>query len=123
MASASSKYVSLSPLSYRPGLPLTCVQAICTIIIVVYFLVAHFGAPRAYNYWAILALDIWAVIFWLSSFALLASLVTVYSTADITCDYYACYYNKKRDLETRDISRTGYRGIMGAAAGLGALEL
>ena len=41
-------------------------------IVCIYGIVAHFGPTSLYNYWAVLALDIFLVIFWLISFALLA---------------------------------------------------
>ncbi|KAK4201825.1 membrane-associating domain-containing protein [Triangularia verruculosa] len=47
--------------------------AIITIISSVYHLVAWFGAPDVYNYWAILGLDIVLVVLWLCAFAVLAA--------------------------------------------------
>ena len=41
----------------------------------IYCLVARFGPPNAYNYWAILGLDIFLLLFWLISFAVLAAQV------------------------------------------------
>jgi hypothetical protein len=80
-----------------------------------------------YNYWAVLGLDIFAIVFWITSFSLLASEVAAYNIS--SCDYYYygyCY--KKRDLNflpkryaTTDI--VTYRNSMAAASGLGGLEL
>ncbi|ERF68507.1 hypothetical protein EPUS_05646 [Endocarpon pusillum Z07020] len=102
--------------------------SIATLIVVGYFLITSLAeaCKIAYNYWAVLALDIFAIIFWLSSMANLAATRSafVYSVYN-TClfDYYYCY--KKRDigLAERDIATTGYLDTMSAAAGLSGLEL
>jgi hypothetical protein len=39
-------------------------------------MIAEYGAPKLYSYWAILALDIFLVIFWLCAFAILAAEVS-----------------------------------------------
>jgi hypothetical protein len=52
-------------------------QGVATLIICIYYIVAEFGAPALYNYWAVLSLDIFLLIFWLISFALLAAEVSV----------------------------------------------
>lgn len=74
---------------------------------------AHSCFPRAYNYWATLAFDIFLFIFWLVSFALLALQVAIlFSGGNVYCaDYYYCY-----DFTT-------YSSILAAAAGLGAINL
>ncbi|KAI1164635.1 hypothetical protein F5B18DRAFT_240807 [Nemania serpens] len=90
------------------GAVLMLFTAIITLISSIYILVAHFGPPRAYNYWAILGFDIFHVIFWLVSFALLASqaaLLLAYS------DYYGYYYGF-----------AVFGSIAGAAAGLGGIQ-
>lgn len=43
---------------------------------------------KHYNYWAIMALDILLIIFWLPSFALVATAVS----GGVICDYWDCYY-------------------------------
>ncbi|KAI1128686.1 hypothetical protein F5Y10DRAFT_169010 [Nemania abortiva] len=91
------------------GAALMLFTAIVTLITSIYILVAHFGPPKAYNYWAILGLDIFHVIFWLISFALLASQAAIILAAS---DYYYGYY-------------TGFTilgSITAAAAGLGAVN-
>ncbi|KAI8951867.1 hypothetical protein F4801DRAFT_542884 [Xylaria longipes] len=83
--------------------------AIVTLISSIYILVAHFGPPTAYNYWAILGLDIFHVIFWLVSFALVAAqaaYIIAYGT------YYYDYYD----------GYTIYGSIAAAAAALGAIN-
>jgi hypothetical protein len=98
-------------------------KALATIIITVYIIVSTAAAPVAYNYWAILGLDIFAVVFWIIAFPLLASEVA--SFVVVTCAYYdygTCYYYK-RSIEKRDVNPYTYRNAMAAAAGLGGLEL
>lgn len=101
--------------------------------------------PKTYNYWAVLALDIFLTIFWLISFALLAWQAAWYFAAgawfysydddyydydsyydDIYSDDYDYDFNKRGDgIEKRDISGFAltYGAILGAAAGLGGLQL
>ncbi|KAK9779664.1 hypothetical protein SCAR479_03271 [Seiridium cardinale] len=91
--------------------------AIATIISCIYYIVAEFGAPKLFNYWAVLSLDIFLVIFWLISFALLAAEVAPYMNGYTTCDYYyGCY--------TTSLSGSDkiYAACLAAAAGLGGLE-
>ncbi|EAA35732.1 hypothetical protein GE21DRAFT_1145 [Neurospora crassa] len=44
-----------------------------TLISSTYHLITRFSTPKAYNYWAVLAVDILVLVLWLASFALLAS--------------------------------------------------
>lgn len=89
------------------------------IVTSVYQLIAHYGPPAAYNYWAILGLDIFNIIMWLCSFALLASEVAPYFNAgSYSCNVYG------------RCTRTGLTGVyltiaatQMAAAGLGGGEL
>jgi hypothetical protein len=101
-------------------------------IIAVYNIVSSTGLKAAYNYWAMLALDIFAIIFWIISFSYLAwqtAAATVWYTSyvnydDCTYPYYNCY--KKRDLPLVSRATTDvytYRNSMAATAGLGGLEL
>ncbi|KUJ20106.1 uncharacterized protein LY89DRAFT_549354, partial [Mollisia scopiformis] len=102
--------------------------AIATVIITIYIIVAETCAPVIYNYWAILGLDIFAIIFWVVSFSYLASEVAEYQivTYDDTCAYtYYGYCVKKRGftLSKRDTTDVyTYRNSMAAACGLGGLE-
>ncbi|KAI1267469.1 hypothetical protein F5Y18DRAFT_424565 [Xylariaceae sp. FL1019] len=96
------------------GAALGIFTAIVTLISSIYILVAHFKSPRAYNYWAVLGLDIFLVLFWLISFAVLASqAAAVLSVAEYYDGDY--YYD---DYAT--ISYT-FGGIAAAAAGIGAI--
>jgi len=114
------------------GIDLTMFTAIATMIITVYIIVAEFAVPVIYNYWAILGLDIFAVIFWIISFPLLASEVADFVVFDnynndYTCSYYIgdyCVYKRSLGLSKRFWidSSTTYRNAMAAAAGLGGLE-
>ncbi|KAI1454861.1 hypothetical protein F4805DRAFT_301625 [Annulohypoxylon moriforme] len=93
--------------------------AIATIITSIYCLVADFGPPKAFNYWAILGLDIFLVIFWLISFALLAAQVAAgFAYYHEYSDYYDDYY----DLSSYDTAFKTYGGCLAAAAGLGGVE-
>ncbi|OTA68324.1 hypothetical protein K449DRAFT_429165 [Hypoxylon sp. EC38] len=93
--------------------------AIATLITSIYCLVAHFGPPNAYNYWAILGLDIFLVIFWLISFAILAAQV---AAAFVYYKSYSDYYEGYYDLSDYDTAVTTYAACLAAAAGLGGVE-
>lgn len=93
-------------------------QAIVTLIICIYYIVAEFGAPAIYNYWAVLGLDIFLVLFWLISFALLAAQIAPYMAGYTSCDYYGDCYS----VTLSDAEKT-YAGALAAAAGIGGLEL
>ncbi|KAK5658735.1 hypothetical protein OQA88_1544 [Cercophora sp. LCS_1] len=53
------------------------VVGIMTLITSAYHIICEYAAPKLYNYWAVLGLDIFLVIMWLASFALLASEVSI----------------------------------------------
>jgi hypothetical protein len=106
-------------------------------IITIYAIVSELALPSSYNYWALLGLDIFATVFWIISFALLASEVATYSThvADDTCFYYLGVCLKKRSLSASSLmvratlgkrsttTLKTYKNAMAAASGLGGLEL
>ncbi|KAI0444893.1 hypothetical protein F4803DRAFT_510216 [Xylaria telfairii] len=98
--------VAVAPLI---GAILMLFTSIVTLISGIYILVAHYGSPAAYNYWAILGLDIFHVIFWLISFALLAA-QAAYLLAYGT--YYYGYFDGYTILGS----------IVAAAAALGAVN-
>ncbi|KAI1752669.1 hypothetical protein F4782DRAFT_530156 [Xylaria castorea] len=98
--------VSVAPLV---GAILMLFTAIVTLISSIYILVVHFQSPTAYNYWAILGLDIFHVIFWLISFALLAA------QAALLLDFGSYYYGYYDGY-------TILGSIVAAAAGLGAVN-
>ncbi|KAI3324567.1 hypothetical protein HD806DRAFT_534030 [Xylariaceae sp. AK1471] len=96
------------------GAALMLFTAIVTLLTSIYILVAHFGPPAAYNYWAILGLDIFHAIFWLISFALLASEAAAFlAVASAYDDVYRFYGVTNYDKT--------YGAIIAAAAGLGGV--
>ncbi|KAI1804270.1 hypothetical protein F4811DRAFT_561978 [Daldinia bambusicola] len=101
------------------GDALTLFTSIATFITSIYCLVAHFGPAKAYNYWAILGLDIFLVIFWLISFAILAAqIASVFAIYHSYTSFYGDYY----DLSDYDAAVNTYGGCLAAAAGLGGVE-
>lgn len=104
--------------------------ALATMIIVLYAILTNHVAACAggYNYWALLALEIFGVLFWLSSMAALAATraAFVFPTEINGCVNYGyggvCY--KKRDIiEKRAVATYGYLDMMSATAGLSAIEM
>ncbi|KAK1597459.1 uncharacterized protein LY79DRAFT_508051 [Colletotrichum navitas] len=89
--------------------------SLSTMVVTVWLIVAEFSSPKAYNYWAVLALDIFLLFFWLCSFALLATQVGYLFGSSYS--YYGRYYNS-------DIPDVGviFSACMAAAAGIGGLE-
>jgi hypothetical protein len=106
-------------------------QSIATFILVGYFLLTHHveACQAAYNYWAVLALDIFAIIFWLSSMAYLAATRSafIYPTSIYDCVNYGyggiCYKKRDTDMTKRDVATYGYLDMLSASAGLAALEM
>ncbi|CAG8959421.1 hypothetical protein HYFRA_00001319 [Hymenoscyphus fraxineus] len=112
----------LSGLSFD-GASLSLFTAIITLIIGVYNIVSFYSVKAAYNYWASLALDILAIVFWITSMGLMASFVSSFSTYS---GYSGCYYGYcyKRDLHPRTIYATdSWLAAMKAVAGLAGLEV
>jgi len=107
---------------------LTLFTALATMIIAVYNIVSSTGLKVAYNYWAILGLDIFAIVFWIISFSYEAwttAAATDWYESVYTCTWYDGYCYKKRDLPLVSRATTNvytYRNSMAAAAGLGGLE-
>lgn len=98
-------------------------------IIVAYVLTAELFFPVIYNYWALLALDIFAVIFWLISFAVTADQVSdVYGggggggSAGYSVDL-ASLIKRAAGLQKRDTSARTYKNVMITTAVFGAFEL
>ncbi|KAI5925065.1 hypothetical protein F4810DRAFT_660819 [Camillea tinctor] len=100
------------------GNALMLFTAVATLITSIYCLVAHYGPPKSFNYWAILGLDIFLVIFWLISFAVLAAQVaTIFALYDGYNDYYDYY-----GYDGVGTAVLIYAACLAAAAGLGGLE-
>jgi hypothetical protein len=101
-------------------------QSLATIIIVIYMIVAEHGALVIYNYWAFIGLEIFAIVFWLIAFAVIAAdIVTIINYA-ICVEMGYCYDKKKRDgqLDKRIYTTVAiYYNLVCAMEGLGALEL
>ncbi|KAF7879340.1 hypothetical protein EAF04_000536 [Stromatinia cepivora] len=114
------------------GDALTLASAVISIVICIYVIAASTGAPAIYNYWAVLGLDIVAVILWVVSFPILASQIATAVTYydDYTCGYYyyyyyGCSYKHKRGLGAEKRAETTwetYKRIMIATAALAGIE-
>lgn len=80
-----------------------------------------------YNYWAILGLDILAVILWVVSFPILASQIANAIAVEDTCSTYYdgyCYYKHKRGLEKRaETTWETYKNVMIVTSALAGVEL
>jgi hypothetical protein len=96
----------VSTLAFSGG-SLMLFTGIATLTVTIWLIVAEFGAPMIYNYWAVIALDSSLVIFWLCSFALLAAQTS----------YVFDYYGGLRGAWLI------YASCMAAAAALGGVEL
>jgi len=101
------------------------VVGLMTLVVTIYYLVAEYSSPAVYNYWAVLALDIFLVIMWLASFALLASEVAaVYSYSGSSYYYYDSYY-KRSDIAKRSavVDASAWAACLAACSALGGVEL
>ncbi|KAK1972255.1 hypothetical protein LY78DRAFT_688451 [Colletotrichum sublineola] len=61
---------------YREPIEGNCLMifvSLSTVAVTIWLIVAEFRSPKAYNYWAVLALEIFLLFFWLCSFAVLAT--------------------------------------------------
>jgi len=85
---------------------------------VCYIIGAELFWPLVYNYWAILGLEIFAVLFWLISFALLASEVNAADGDNCI----GCYSDIIPRPKKRSVGNT-FNNSMAAASGLGGLQL
>ncbi|ATY58966.1 hypothetical protein A9K55_002872 [Cordyceps militaris] len=99
--------------------------AVCTIIISSWLISAHACSPRAFNYWAVLVLDIYQFLLWLGGFAACAILaVGLFAghSLDRGGGYYDFNYLRRR-YWYRDSYTMTDAAIGAAAAGLGAVDL
>ncbi|WYZ44117.1 hypothetical protein EsH8_VII_000553 [Colletotrichum jinshuiense] len=90
--------------------------SISTMIVTTWLIVAELSMPKLYNYWAVLALDIFLVIFWLCSFAVLAAQVGYSFGGSSDCYYGYCVFTYPYGIYLIVLS------CMAAAAGLGGLQ-
>ncbi|KAF1736573.1 hypothetical protein CRV24_002180 [Beauveria bassiana] len=103
-------------------------KAVCTIITSIWLISAHSCAPRAFNYWAVLVLDIYQYLLWLGGFAACAILAAgLFGGRGLRGGsynfkyllgrrYYSSWYDGDRYTTTANAA------IGAAAAGLGAVE-
>jgi hypothetical protein len=95
-------------------------------ITVIYINVTTKFHPIAYNYWAILGLDIFLIVFWLISFALVASEAKSYirfsaEPSDCNFDYRSLY--RRECFQYQNTSSSTYRNVLRVTAVFGAFEL
>jgi hypothetical protein len=97
----------------------TQLKAMVGMIFGVYLIVAEYGATKLYNYWAVLSLDIFLVIFWLCACGLLAAQTTYFLAFGVSVysSYYGTYVNS-------ELSSDGYiwAACLAGAAGLGGIQ-
>lgn len=76
---------------------------------------------QAYNYWAVLALEIFMIIMWLASMGALAAWRAAFVTVD-NSDCFDCF-KKRSPLSERDIiiASQGYLGLISGSAGISAI--
>ncbi|KAH7034651.1 uncharacterized protein B0I36DRAFT_82808 [Microdochium trichocladiopsis] len=90
---------------------------VVTLIMSIYNIVALTKAHKLYNYWAVLAFEIFLFIFWLVAFAYMAATAAIVLAYWATyADYYDYYYSYSYGDAYKALG-----AIMGAAAGIGAL--
>ncbi|KAF3764501.1 hypothetical protein M406DRAFT_322631 [Cryphonectria parasitica EP155] len=109
---------ALSILSFD-ATQLNIFTALWTMIIGIYYLVVEVGghsAWKGYNYWAVLTLDIFSLIFWLVSFALMAARVAPFANGFEVCGVLYC------DYEPLEGEWLTLFASMAAVAGLGGVE-
>ncbi|KAM3532723.1 hypothetical protein NHJ13051_000186 [Beauveria bassiana] len=101
--------------------------AVCTIITSIWLISAHSCAPRAFNYWAVLVLDIYQYLLWLGGFAACAILAAgLFGGRGLRVGSYNFKYLLGRRYYDSWYDGDGYTtanaAIGAAAAGLGAVE-
>ena len=94
----------------------------------VYYVVTINVYSVFFNYWAVIGLDIFALVFWLISFALLASEAaawTITTHFGDNCAYSntAYCYRKRALAQKRSTDYRTYRNAMAAGAALGGFEM
>lgn len=81
---------------------------------------AHYAKPSFYNYWAVMALDIFHVVFWLVAFAVLASQVsTLYSYLGMSGGRGSYYYSSS--YYTTSAVEEAWLACQAAAAAVGGV--
>ncbi|KAF2271444.1 uncharacterized protein EI97DRAFT_471219 [Westerdykella ornata] len=103
------------------ALVFSLVTALLTLIICAYIIASTLSLHSLYNYWAVLALHILMVIFWVTDLGLVANLASLWSGRS---DTYYYYYNKRDlvNLAKRDTTVGAYYGALAAGAFFGAVQ-
>ena len=101
-------------------------QSLATFILLTYIVGSELYFPQFYNYWAVLSLEIFAVFFWLVSFALLASELdgSGIGAGDINedgCFWFGCPLKRKREIVKR--SGNNFFNAMATEAAFGGVDL
>ena len=110
----------LSGLSWLGGADYSIFVAIATFIIVGYYLLSTIRLVSLYNKIAVLVLECFMVIWWLSTWAYLASWAAAFTLIDDpVCDGYGNCYGDDSYFN----NWASYRDALAAAAGIGALNL
>ncbi|KAF2725274.1 hypothetical protein K431DRAFT_290952 [Polychaeton citri CBS 116435] len=113
-------YIPYSGYCYSIFTPLTIGQTLYTGIILTYYFVTLHAWNAGYNWIAMLILEIFAVIFWLSTWA---SLAVVYVAASADSTYSYSYYDYYYKLRKRDsTSWSAYLGVAIGAAVISAIQ-
>ncbi|KAF2093585.1 hypothetical protein NA57DRAFT_81087 [Rhizodiscina lignyota] len=86
--------------------------SLASFVILGYYLLTTLKFPSAYNRWAVLVLECFAVIWWLACWADLAAWAAAYSTWFVFDDFDNSFENRAKS----------YRDAMAAGAGIGALN-
>ncbi|KAK2005807.1 hypothetical protein LZ32DRAFT_499596, partial [Colletotrichum eremochloae] len=99
---------------YREPIEGNCLMifvSLSTVAVTIWLIVAEFRSPKAYNYWAVLALEIFLLFFWLCSFAVLATQAAYLLGASV--------YHPSSSLEYIGVI---FGSCMAAAAGIGGIQ-
>ena len=95
-------------------------QAIATFIICTWYIVSVIKSPSLYNGIAVLVLECFQLVWWLSAWTNLALWAAAYTYVDNNC------YGDDNCYKKRGITRTsweGYRNAIAAGAAIGAVNL
>ncbi|KXJ96161.1 hypothetical protein Micbo1qcDRAFT_231265 [Microdochium bolleyi] len=110
--------LSVIPYSSTAFMIFVCVV---TLVMSIYNIVALTSAPKLYNYWAVLAFEIFLFVFWLIAFAWVAATAAVVLVlGNDYYSYYSYYYSSASAASVRDAYKA-LGSIIAAAAGIGAL--
>ena len=107
-------------MTFKPFVEFLCpMQVIATFVICTWYIVSVIKSPSAYNGIAVLVLECFLVVWWLSAWGTLAAWAAAYSFVDYVCFDVNCY--KKRGVT--QTSWESYRNAIAASAAIGAVDL